>query len=83
MEAPPEHDGDPMSAIDSLRTAPQDRYKAVTAGDAPSVGERRLEHAAREGLRAMGLVLVAIGIMAGLMSLRFLGFLPSAFHFHG
>ena len=81
--APHKHSGDAMSAIDYLHAAPQDRYEAVSVGDPPRASERKLSRAARQGLCALGFALIATGIMAGLMSLRFLGFLPASFHLHG
>jgi len=72
-----------MSAIDYLRTAPQDRYEAASVGDSPRAHGRRLARIAGEGLRALGLALVATGIMAALIAVRFLGFLPASFHLHG
>jgi len=72
-----------MSAIGYLRASLQDRYEAVSIGNARSAPERRLARALREGLRALALALAATGIMAGLIAVRFLGFLPATFHLHG
>ena len=83
IEAFRKHNGDVMSAIDFLHTVPEDQYELVSTGEPPRTAKRRFASGLRETLRALAIALFATGIMAGVMAVRFLGFLPATFHFHG
>ena len=72
-----------MSAIDFLHVAPQDRYEAVSVGDAPRRSERRFVRGLREVLRAAVVTVAAVGIMAALIALRLLAFPPASLQLHG